>query len=116
MQWRPIPESLRNGISPIRLDNNSNREGNNDQQQNGENSGSDSALEPDISPRNENGREGTAINPEPDQKDLLKHLTDQVCYFPKIGRQALSKPSGRGFKKYGIKFFGCADVRKMTGF
>ena len=83
MQWRPVPDSLRNGISPIRVGNDSNQEGNSPQQQNGDNSESDSALEPDISPRNENSREGTAVNPEPDQKDLLRHLKDQVCYGPK---------------------------------
>ena len=76
VQWRPIPNSLKNSVSLIQLD--SNRQENSHQQQNGENSGSDSALESDISPRNETGNQRT-VNPEPDQKDLLRHLKEQVC-------------------------------------
>ena len=79
VQWHPVPDGLKNGISPIRPEGNLSRQGSGRQQQNGDNSGSDSALESDISPRNETGNEGTAVNPEPDQNDLLRHLKEQVC-------------------------------------
>ena len=75
VQWRPVPNNLRNGVSPIRSDEDASRRGRG--QQNGENSGSDSALESDISPRNESG-ENQTVNPEPDQNALLAHLKEQV--------------------------------------
>lgn len=81
VQWRPLPENQNSSISPIRSYSHSSTLGPR-QQQNEENSGSDSALESDISPRNgyrENvDQRRSMVKPEPDQKELLKHLKDQV--------------------------------------
>jgi len=90
VQWRPIPNSLKNSVSLIQLD--SSRQENNHQQQNGENSGSDSALESDVSPRNETGNKGT-VNPEPDQKELLRHLKEQMKKLLTRGEQLVVRQS-----------------------
>eukprot|EP00795_Rhopilema_esculentum_P009303 gene9303-17001_t len=84
VQWRPVPYQLRNGISPIRPD----AAASNQQQQNEDHSGSDSALESDISPRNESNQQSSSgVNPEPDQKHLLRHLKDQMNMLLTRGEQ-----------------------------